>query len=148
VTKRRLLVGVFLLLAVLAAGYTVAEIHDARLARFSESDLRTLAEQHLSTNSDAAAVEAFLEQLRAHPPDSATIWVYPAEVVAQEYCMPRPCSLVDRGVEPSVQVITMVVENESGWLRAACLDSYFAYFVFDMSRRFSRVLFQERLICL
>ena len=138
----------FVVIAALVGGCGVAAwVHDDR-ARLSEDEFRERLDHSVGMGASEDEVADFLAKVTTAKPHEATIYFYAPKVVAQTDCAPRPCSLIDRGVEPGVDVVTARIENVHGWLPSICADEFTAFIIFDRSNRYSRILFEDASACL
>jgi len=97
--------------ALLGGCVGVVRVHDDRVT-LSEDEFRGRVASQVAVGASENDVTAFLNSLETSDrSDHAVIKHYPAEVVAQDWCLPRPCSLVDGGVSPGVIEITARVWN-------------------------------------
>ncbi len=148
--KTRLIVAaVVAFVAVVGGCIGLVRVRNDRVT-LGEDEFRGRVADSLRTGSSTEAdVVSFLDALKAEDrDDKAVIEHYPAEVVLQEECSPRPCSLVDQGIAPGVIEITARVWNSGVWTPDFCTNAYIAFFVFDDSHRYSRLILKDGGFCL
>src|SRR5438552_8316544 len=124
--KRRLLVLATLTMLTTGVCTTAAVIHDRRLG-LPEDELRG----RVAAGTSEQATFELLRALAADPPTHAAVTDPSTFTVSQEYCAPRPFSLVDRGIPEGYHAIALRVANDGQWLPLMCTDRYIAYFLFD-----------------
>ncbi|MBI5288707.1 MAG: hypothetical protein HY873_07010 [Chloroflexi bacterium] len=145
----RLALGAIVAVVVLVGGCTAAAwVHD-KTVELSQAEFREMVEKGLSVGATDGEVSLFLEELESENRiDDARMWHYPAEIVKQHDCLPRPCSLVDEGVEPGSYSITLRIENPEGWLPSVCSSDFIANFILDETGRYTQLLISDASACL
>lgn len=133
----------------LAAAFAVASctsvviVHDRRLG-FDPDEL----ERAVPIGASEQQALGLLQALANDPPNSTEVSVYSAEVVTQEDCYPRPCSLVDRGVPVGHRALTVHVMTDGYWMPRVCLDEYIANFIFDERGIYNNFIQEDTRTCL
>ena len=95
-----------------------------------------------SENSEA------LDDLVEHAPRGAEISYRPGQIVEQQDCAPRPCTLSDFGVPLGQRYTTVYVFNKEQFNDWVCTEEYVAWIVFDDDGKYYRVEFDDRPTCL
>jgi hypothetical protein len=147
VKTHRLLMAVIAFVALIGGCVGVVVVHDNHV-RLSENEFRGRIASNVKIGAGEADVTAFLNSLEASDrSDEATITHRAAEVVSAVPCGTARC-LLDEGVQPGDTQIAAYVENFGQWRLDVCTDRYVVFFVFDASKRFSKLVIMDASHCL